>query len=221
MLASNCVPLYAELGGAWKQLIITGPNTGGKTVTLKTIGLLALMVQSGLLIPAEKGTEFGMFHHILADVGDGQSIEQSLSTFSAHMESLREMLQAADGRSLLLLDEMAAGTDPGEGIALAIAVLEELLERGSLVAATTHFNEIKRFAAQQEGCMNARMAFHAETLIPLYRLEIGEAGDSYAFAIARRFGLPETIVSRAERRAAAYKQRSWGIVTQAEGLQSR
>ena len=218
LLASNCVPLYAELGGAWKQLIITGPNTGGKTVTLKTIGLLALMVQSGLLIPAEKGTEFGMFHHILADVGDGQSIEQSLSTFSAHMESLREMLHSADGRSLLLLDEMAAGTDPGEGIALAIAVLEELLERGSLVAATTHFNEIKRFAAQQEGCMNARMAFHAETLIPLYRLEIGEAGDSYAFAIARRFGLPEAIVSRAERRAAAYKTKELGSVTQSEEL---
>ncbi|MDQ0901312.1 MULTISPECIES: DNA mismatch repair protein MutS [unclassified Paenibacillus] len=210
MLASNCVPLYAELGGAWKQLIITGPNTGGKTVTLKTIGLLALMVQSGLLIPAEKGTEFGLFQHILADVGDGQSIEHSLSTFSAHMESLREILQAANGHTLLLLDEMAAGTDPGEGIALAIAVLEELLERGSLVAATTHFNEIKRFAAQQEGCMNARMAFNAETLIPLYRLEIGEAGDSYAFAIARRFGLPETIVRRAEHRASAYTMKELG-----------
>ncbi|MCQ6560146.1 endonuclease MutS2 [Paenibacillus mendelii] len=204
LLGSECMPLNVSIGGSWRQLIITGPNTGGKTVTLKTIGLFALMVQSGLLVPAGKGTELGIFHHVLADVGDGQSIEQSLSTFSAHMASLKEMLDAANDRSLLLLDELAAGTDPGEGIALSIAVLEELLQRGSLVAATTHFNEIKRFAAETEGCTNARMAFDAETLKPLYQLEIGEAGDSYAFAIARRFGLPERVVQRAEARAAAF-----------------
>ncbi|UVI27664.1 endonuclease MutS2 [Paenibacillus spongiae] len=203
LLGSGCLPLNVQIGGAWRQLIITGPNTGGKTVTLKTIGLFALMVQSGLLVPAGKGTELGLFQHVLADVGDGQSIEQSLSTFSAHMSSLKEMLDAANGRSLLLLDELAAGTDPGEGIALSIAVLEELLNRGSLVAATTHFNEIKRFASETEACTNARMAFDAETLRPLYRLEIGEAGDSYAFAIARRFGLPERVIRRAEARAAA------------------
>ncbi|QHW34527.1 DNA mismatch repair protein MutS [Paenibacillus rhizovicinus] len=200
LLGEKAVPLTVEIGGDWRQLIITGPNTGGKTVALKTIGLFALMCQSGLLLPAEKGTELGLFETVLADVGDGQSIEQSLSTFSAHMESLSGMLRKANGRSLLLLDELAAGTDPGEGIALSIAVLEELLKRGSLVAATTHFNEIKRFAAVMNGCTNARMAFDAETLKPIYRLEIGEAGDSYAFAIARRFGLPESVVERAEQR---------------------
>ena len=193
--------MTVEIGGDWRQLIITGPNTGGKTVALKTLGLFALMCQSGLLLPAGRGTEMGLFEVILADVGDGQSIEQSLSTFSAHMACLSEMLKAANGRSLILLDELAAGTDPGEGIALSIAVLEELLQRGSLVAATTHFNEIKRFAAVTDGCTNARMAFDAGTLLPLYRLEIGEAGDSYAFAIARRFGLPDRVVTRAERRA--------------------
>ncbi|NBD23465.1 endonuclease MutS2 [Paenibacillus glycinis] len=201
LLGEQAVPLSVEIGGDWRQLIITGPNTGGKTVALKTLGLFALMCQSGLLLPAERGTEMGLFEVILADVGDGQSIEQSLSTFSAHMACLSEMLKAANGRSLILLDELAAGTDPGEGIALSIAVLEELLQRGSLVAATTHFNEIKRFAAVTDGCTNARMAFDAGTLMPLYRLEIGEAGDSYAFAIARRFGLPDRVVTRAEQRA--------------------
>ncbi|MFC4809527.1 endonuclease MutS2 [Paenibacillus sp. GCM10023250] len=201
LLGEKAVPLTVELGEAWRQLIITGPNTGGKTVALKTVGLFALMNQAGLLLPAERGTEMGLFEHVLADVGDGQSIEQSLSTFSAHMDALSDMLRAANGRSLLLLDELAAGTDPGEGIALSIAVLEELLQRGSLVAATTHFNEIKRFASHVPGCTNARMTFDPETLRPLYRLEIGEAGDSFAFAIARRFGLPEAVVKRAEKRA--------------------
>ncbi|MBM7563350.1 endonuclease MutS2 [Paenibacillus sacheonensis] len=200
LLGEKAVPLTVEIGAHWRQLIITGPNTGGKTVALKTIGLFALMCQSGLLLPAGKGTELGMFETILADVGDGQSIEQSLSTFSAHMDCLSGMLRSANGRSLLLLDELAAGTDPGEGIALSIAVLEELLERGSLVAATTHFNEIKRFAAATAACTNARMAFDPETLKPTYTLEVGEAGDSYAFAIARRFGLPERVVQRAEQR---------------------
>ncbi|WP_308634315.1 endonuclease MutS2 [Paenibacillus silvisoli] len=206
LLGENAVPLNVEIGGEWRQLIITGPNTGGKTVALKTIGLFALMLQSGLLIPAEQGTELGILQGVLADVGDGQSIEQSLSTFSAHMECLSGMLRSANNRTLILLDELAAGTDPGEGIALSIAVLEELLQRGSLVAATTHFNEIKRFAAVMKGCTNARMAFDAATLKPVYRLEIGEAGDSYAFAIARRFGLPERVVLRAEERVEAAKR---------------
>ncbi|MFC0332635.1 DNA mismatch repair protein MutS [Paenibacillus sepulcri] len=205
LLGTDCIPLNVEIGRDFRQIIITGPNTGGKTVTLKTIGLLTLMVQAGLMIPAGKGCEFGVFAHIMADVGDGQSIEQSLSTFSAHMESLREMLMTANGRTLILLDELAAGTNPDEGIALSIAVLEEFLAKHSLVAATTHFNEIKRFAARTQGCTNARMAFDANTLKPLYKLEIGEAGDSYAFAIARRYGLPERVVSRAEERAAAYR----------------
>lgn len=198
LLGAACVPIDAELGVRWKQLIITGPNTGGKTAALKTMGLLALMTQSGLLIPAGEGSVMGVFRDVLADVGDGQSLEQSLSTFSSHIAVLKEMFTSAGPYSLLLLDEMAAGTDPSEGIALSIAVLEKFLERGALVAATTHFNEIKSFAARTPGCQNGRMAFDPETLMPLYRLEIGEAGDSHAFAIARRFGLPESVMLRAE-----------------------
>lgn len=198
LLGANCVPLDIELGTEWKQLIITGPNTGGKTVALKTAGLLVLLHQSGLLIPAEENSGMGLFNHVAADVGDGQSLEQSLSTFSAHISVLAGMLKAAGERSLLLLDEMAAGTDPTEGIALSIAVLEALLERGALVAATTHFNEIKIFASSTKGCRNARMAFDSATLKPLYRLEIGEAGESHAFMIARRYGLPERVLNRAE-----------------------
>ncbi|WP_054024666.1 endonuclease MutS2 [Bacillus sp. FJAT-28004] len=198
LLGQNSVPLHVELGYKWKQLIITGPNTGGKTVTLKTIGLFVLMVQSGLLVPAEQGSEMGVFQHVIADVGDGQSLEQSLSTFSSHITVLKDMLQAAGPRALLLLDELAAGTDPSEGIALSIALLEQLLKRGALAAATTHFNEIKAFAARTDGCQNGKMAFDAETLKPLYRLEMGEAGESHAFAIARRFGLPEEVMLRAE-----------------------
>ncbi|GKU79254.1 DNA mismatch repair protein MutS [Paenibacillus sp. L3-i20] len=197
-LPQSAIPLDVELGLNWKQLMITGPNTGGKTVTLKTIGLFALMNQAGLLIPAEHGSSLGIFKHIIADVGDGQSLEQNLSTFSSHITVLGEMLKNAGSRSLLLLDELAAGTDPTEGIALSIAVLEQLLERNALVVATTHFNEIKTFASKTKGCQNGRMAFDPDSLQPLYRLEIGEAGDSQAFAIARRYGLPEGVVQRAE-----------------------
>lgn len=198
LLGNSGVPLHAELGFGWRQLIITGPNTGGKTITLKTIGLFVLMVQSGLLVPAEEGSEIGIFQQVLADVGDGQSLEQSLSTFSSHITVLKEMLQLASPHSLLLLDELAAGTDPTEGIALSIALLEQLLKRGALAVATTHFNEIKAFAARTEGCQNGKMAFDIDTLKPLYRLEIGEAGESHAFAIARRYGLPEEVMLRAE-----------------------
>jgi DNA mismatch repair protein MutS2 len=198
LLGQSSVPLNVELGYRWKQLIITGPNTGGKTVTLKTIGLFVLMVQSGLLVPAEKGSEVGIFEHVIADVGDGQSLEQSLSTFSSHITVLKEMMHAAGPRALLLLDELAAGTDPTEGIALSIALLEQLLKREALAAATTHFNEIKAFASRTAGCQNGKMAFDSDTLRPLYRLEMGEAGESHAFAIARRFGLPEVVMQRAE-----------------------
>ncbi|WP_339279966.1 DNA mismatch repair protein MutS [Paenibacillus sp. FSL W8-1187] len=197
-LGAQAVPIDAELGGGWDQLCITGPNTGGKTLALKTIGLFALMAQAGLLLPAEEGSEFGRFDDILADVGDGQSIEQSLSTFSSHLAILAEILAAAGSSTLVLLDELAAGTDPEEGIALSVAVLEELGARGTKVAVTTHFNEIKAYASRTPRCMNARMAFDAETLRPLYRLEPGEAGDSYALSIARRYGLPESLLARAE-----------------------
>lgn len=198
LLGDSCVPLNVELGLQWDQLMITGPNTGGKTVTLKTMGLLVAMNQCGLLVAAAPESQLGLFAHIEADVGDGQSLEQSLSTFSSHISVLRDMLRLANGKSLLLLDELAAGTDPSEGIALSIAVLEQLKRQGAKVAATTHFNEIKTFASRTEGCQNGRMAFNPDTLEPLYRLEIGEAGDSHAFAIARRFGLPETVMERAE-----------------------
>jgi DNA mismatch repair protein MutS2 len=198
LLGESCVPLSVELGLKWNQLMITGPNTGGKTVTLKTMGLLVIMNQCGLLVPAAPESVLGMFAHIEADVGDGQSLEQSLSTFSSHISVLKDMLRLAAGKSLLLLDELAAGTDPSEGIALSIAVLEQLKRQGAKLAATTHFNEIKTFASRTEGCQNGRMAFDPDTLRPLYRLEIGEAGDSHAFAIARRFGIPETVMARAE-----------------------
>ncbi|MFF2887440.1 DNA mismatch repair protein MutS [Paenibacillus sp. NPDC057967] len=221
LLGAGSMPLDAELGMRWKQLIITGPNTGGKTVSLKTMGLLVLMAQSGLLIPAEEGSVLGIFRHVIADVGDGQSLEQSLSTFSSHIAVLKEMFDVADARSLLLLDEMAAGTDPSEGIALSIAVLEMLLERGSLVGATTHFNEIKSFAARTPGCQNGRMAFDPATLKPLYRLEIGEAGDSHAFAIARRFGLPETVMLRAERLLTGKKEQMSSAKVMDEGINQR
>lgn len=200
LLGADAVPLNAAIGSGTRQLMITGPNTGGKTVALKTIGLLVLMVQSGLLIPAAEGSACSVFRYVMADVGDGQSIAQSLSTFSAHLAAVRELLRHADGRSLVLLDELAAGTDPGEGSALAIALLEELHARESLVVATTHFNEIKTFAARTPGCRNARMAFDPGTLAPTYRLEEGEAGDSYALAIARKHGIPESIIRRAEER---------------------
>ncbi|MGU3473279.1 endonuclease MutS2 [Paenibacillus sp. D51F] len=198
LLGKQAVPIDAELGLGWDQLYITGPNTGGKTLALKTIGLFVLMAQAGLFLPAAAGTAIGIFDDVLADVGDGQSIEQSLSTFSAHLAVLREVLDTAGRRTLVLLDELAAGTDPGEGIALSIAVLEELGRRGSKLAVTTHFNEIKAYAARTGRCMNARMAFDPESLQPLYRLEPGEAGDSYALAIAKRYGLPRSILDRAE-----------------------
>ncbi|KQO00769.1 endonuclease MutS2 [Paenibacillus sp. Leaf72] len=206
LLGPSAVPLDVELGTSWSQLIITGPNTGGKTATLKTIGLLALLAQSGLLVPAKEGSRFGIFRTIIADLGDGQSLEQSLSTFSSHIRVLREMLESAEPRSLLLLDELAAGTDPGEGIALSIAVLEELHQKRALTAATTHFNEIKQYASRTRGCMNARMAFDPQTLLPLYQLIIGEAGESQAFAIARRYGLPERVMQRAEQLAVNRQQ---------------
>lgn len=196
-LGAKAVPIHAELGAAWDQLYITGPNTGGKTLALKTLGLFALMTQAGLFLPAEEGTAFGIFEDVLADVGDGQSIQQSLSTFSSHLAILKEVLASANRRTLVLLDELAAGTDPGEGIALSIAVLEELGARGAKLAVTTHFNEIKAYASRTPRCMNARMAFDAETLQPLYRLEPGEAGDSYALSIAKRYGLPESVLRRA------------------------
>lgn len=198
LIGSKMIPLNFELGERFRMLIVTGPNTGGKTLALKTIGLLTLMAQSGLLIPAETGGTMAVFTGIEADIGDGQSIEQALSTFSAHIRRVKSILETADRRTLVLIDEMASGTDPGEGVGLSIAVLEELRRRDSCVVVTTHFTEIKNFASSTAGCENARMEFDAETLQPLYRLTIGEAGRSYAFAIAKKLGIPDAVTRRAE-----------------------
>ncbi|RAV12963.1 endonuclease MutS2 [Paenibacillus contaminans] len=202
LLGGKSVPLDFRIGGAYRTLIITGPNTGGKTVSLKTIGLLTLMAQSGLLVPVGEGSRLAVYTHVAADIGDGQSIEQSLSTFSSHIRNVIEILKTAGPSTLVLLDELATGTDPGEGVGLSIAVLEELHRRGTTVVATTHYNEIKNFAERTPGFQNARMEFDTETLQPLYKLRIGEAGQSYAFFIAQKLGMPEAIVERSREIAA-------------------
>lgn len=202
LLGKQMIPLNFEIGYRYKSLIITGPNTGGKTLTLKTVGLLTIMVQSGLLVPVQEGSLFSTFHHIAVDIGDGQSIEHALSTFSAHIHNVIEILKITDASTLVLIDEMASGTDPGEGVGLSIAILEELHKRGATVVATTHFNEIKNFAAATKGFENARMEFDTQTLQPLYRLRIGEAGQSYAFSIALKIGLPNEIIERSRQLAA-------------------
>lgn len=196
LLGPGMVPLDFTIGRKYKSLIITGPNTGGKTLTLKTVGLLTMMVQSGLLIPVQEGSQCSIYEQISVDIGDGQSIEHALSTFSAHIRNVNHILQIANDKTLILLDEMASGTDPGEGIGLSIAVLEELHRRRATVVVTTHFTEIKNFARITPGFENARMEFDTETLEPKYRLRIGEAGQSYAFVIAEKLGIPSAIIAR-------------------------
>lgn len=192
----DMVPVSLEFGHGYKSLIVTGPNTGGKTVVLKTLGLLAAMAQSGLLVPVEEHSDFAVFRDIISVIGDGQSLTQSLSTFSAQMKSIEGMLRAAGRDVLLLIDELAAGTDPGEGFALSIAILEELNRKGANIIVTTHFNELKAFAASTPGFENARMEFDKHTLQPLYKLTIGEAGESYALQIAEKLGIPGEVIRR-------------------------
>lgn len=198
LLGGHSVPLDIHIGDNYRALVITGPNTGGKTVSLKTVGLLTLMVQSGLLVPVGEGSEFAVFRSVMVDIGDGQSLENSLSTFSSHVKNVIGILKEAGPSSLILLDELASGTDPGEGIGLSIAVLEELYRCGAMVIATTHFNEIKKFADTAPGFENARMEFDSETLEPLYKLTIGLAGSSYAFYIAQKLGMPPALIERSK-----------------------
>ncbi|WP_062105522.1 endonuclease MutS2 [Bacillus niameyensis] len=198
LLSGDVVPLQLHIGSPFRSLIITGPNAGGKTIVLKTIGLVTLATMSGFHITAAKETEIAVFDHIFVDIGDNQSLENALSTFSSHMKNLSEILQLVNNNTLLLFDEIGSGTEPNEGAALAISLLEEFYLKGCITVATTHYGEIKRFSEMHTDFMNASMQFNHETLEPLFKLLIGQSGDSNALWISRKMNVPENVLKRAE-----------------------
>ena len=214
----TAVPIDIELGGAFDTLVITGPNTGGKTVTLKTAGLLCAMAQCGFLIPADERSEICVFDEFLVDIGDEQSIEQSLSTFSGHMKKITGILELAMPHTLVLLDELGAGTDPAEGAALAVAIIEELRRRGVLLMATTHYAELKVFALETKGVVNASCEFDLETLRPTYKLSVGVPGKSNAFLISEKLGIPERVIEAAQQHLSAEDKRLDAVLGQLDDL---
>lgn len=199
LLGETAVPLSIRLGMEDRALVITGPNTGGKTVTLKTVGLLTMMAQTGLMIPAEKGSSLHLFTRIYADMGDGQSIDENLSTFSSRLKNIIHILEEAHDNTLVLLDELGSGTDPNEGMALAQIIMEQLVDKGATLLATTHYSELKNLAQTKEGFINGSMEFDIDTLKPTYRLLLGETGNSQAFHIAVKLGMHPKLVEKARR----------------------
>ncbi|MGD6817957.1 endonuclease MutS2 [Metabacillus sp. 84] len=198
LLTGHAVPLDFEIGNGYRSLVITGPNAGGKTIVLKTIGLITLAVASGFHIPAQRGTAISVFDRVFADIGDNQSLENALSTFSSHMKNLSEIMTQSNNHTLLLFDEIGSGTEPNEGAALAISILEEFYHMGCITVATTHYGEIKRFSELHPDFMNAAMQFKQETLEPAYRLIIGESGDSNALWISRKMNIKDAVLKRAK-----------------------